>query len=152
PVLCGTALKNKGIQILLDAVVDYLPSPADVPPVFGTDLQTEQPLPREAKDDAPMAALAFKIQTDPYVGRLVFFRVYSGTAKSGAGVYNSTRDRKERLGRLVLMHAQHREEVDSVYAGGIAEQFVGQHLQVVEGHLDGEMLAGVLMVGEEHLG
>ncbi len=120
PVLCGTALKNKGVQLLLDAIVDYLPSPADVPPVFATDIRTEQPIPRAANDDAPMAALAFKIQTDPYVGRLVFFRVYSGTAKSGAGVYNSTRDRKERLGRLVLMHAQHREEVDSVYAGGIA--------------------------------
>ncbi|MDO8533082.1 MAG: elongation factor G, partial [Dehalococcoidia bacterium] len=120
PVLCGSALKNKGVQLLLDAVVEYLPSPADVPAVYAIDSRTGLSVVREPKDDAPVAALAFKIQTDPYVGRLVFFRVYSGTAKSGAGVYNSTRDNKERLGRLVQMHAQHREEVDAVYAGGIA--------------------------------
>ncbi|MBI4307765.1 MAG: elongation factor G [Chloroflexi bacterium] len=119
PVLCGSALRNKGIHPLLDAIIDYLPSPADMAAVQGIDPRTNQTVAREAKDDAPLSALAFKVQTDPYVGRLVYFRVYSGVATAGAGVYNSTRDRKERLGRLVLMHAQRREEVDAVYAGGI---------------------------------
>ena len=120
PVLCGSAYRNKGIQPLLDAVVDYLPSPLDIPPVIGEDPKTGVKKTREANDDKPFSALAFKIMTDEYVGKLVFFRVYSGSIKSGAYVYNSTRDKKERLGRILLMHADKREEIDAVYAGDIA--------------------------------
>jgi len=119
PVLCGSALRNKGIQLLLDAIVNYLPSPLDVPPVRGTDPETGQAMEREAKDDDPFSSLAFKVVADPFVGRVVYLRIYSGTVKGGAQVFNSTRDRKERLGRLLLMHANHREEVPEVDTGSI---------------------------------
>ena len=120
PVLCGSALKNKGIQPMLDAVIDYLPSPLDVPPVTGTDPRTHEQVVRHTDPKEPFAALAFKIAADPFVGKLAFFRVYSGTLKSGSYVYNSTKDQKERVGRLVQLHANHREEVESVSAGDIA--------------------------------
>ena len=122
PVLCGSAFKNKGVQPLLDAVVDYLPSPDDVPPIVGNDpnASDEKPLERKADDDAPFAALAFKIMTDPYVGQLAFIRVYSGVMKSGATIYNPIRNRSERVGRLLKMHANKREEIKQVYAGDIA--------------------------------
>jgi elongation factor G len=118
PVLCGTALKHRGIQPLLDAIGDYLPSPMDVIPTQGTDPKTDEPLTRHASDE-PFSALAFKTVSDPYIGRLVYFRVYSGHAVSGAMVYNSTKKQRERLGRLVLMNAQRREDLDDVYAGQI---------------------------------
>ena len=120
PVLCGSSFKNKGVQPLLDAVVRYLPAPSDLPPVTGTHLETEEPISRELTDDAPFSALAFKIMTDPYVGKLAFFRVYSGTLKAGSYVYNSTKGRRERVGRILQMHANHREERDVVYSGEIA--------------------------------
>jgi len=120
PVLCGSALKNKGIQPLLNAIVYYLPSPLDVPPVQGTDSRTGQTVDRSASDSGPFSALAFKVVGDPFVGRLVYFRVYSGKVKAKAQVFNSTNGRKERLGRLLRMHANRREEVDEVSAGGIA--------------------------------
>jgi len=120
PVLTGSALKNKGVQPMLDAVVYYLPSPLEVPPIEGIDPKTEKKEKREADDNAPFSALAFKVATDPYVGRLTFFRVYSGTLKSGSYVLNSTSNKKERIGRIVRMHANHREDVDEVYAGEIA--------------------------------
>ncbi|USN53745.1 MAG: elongation factor G [Candidatus Nomurabacteria bacterium] len=120
PVLCGSALKNKGVQFLMDAVNTYLPSPLDVPPVTGTDPKTEQEVQRETADTAPFSALAFKIAADPFVGKLAFFRVYSGMIKSGSYIYNSTTGNKERIGRIVRLHANHREEVDEVYAGDIA--------------------------------
>ncbi len=120
PVLCGSALRNKGIQPLLDAVVDYLPSPVEVPAVSGTHPRTGQTLQRHPSDQEPFAALAFKVVADPYMGRLVYFRVYSGQARQGAMVYNSARQQRERLGRLLRMHANQREEVDAVYAGQIA--------------------------------
>ncbi|MGM0501599.1 MAG: elongation factor G [Bacillota bacterium] len=120
PVLCGTALKNKGVQPLLDAVIDYLPAPVDIPPVTGIDPETEEEIERPAADDAPFSALAFKIMTDPYVGKLAFFRVYSGILESGSYVYNSTEDEKERVGRIVQMHANTREDRDEVYAGDLA--------------------------------
>ena len=122
PVLCGSAFKNKGVQPLLDAVVDYLPSPDDVPPIVGNDpnASDEKPLERKAADDAPFAALAFKIMTDPYVGQLAFIRVYSGVMKTGSTIYNPIRDRSERVGRLLKMHANKREEIKQVYAGDIA--------------------------------
>jgi len=120
PVLCGSAYRNKGIQPLLDAIVDYLPSPVDIPPVVGLDPKTGEEKIREAKDDAPFSALAFKILSDPYVGKLAFFRVYSGTINSGSYVYNPTRDKKERLGRILQIHADKREDIDAVYAGDIA--------------------------------
>jgi elongation factor G len=119
PVTCGSALKNMGVQPLLDAVVDYLPSPLDVPPVDGIDTRTEQKIVREASDDAPFAALAFKVVTDPFVGRLVYFRVYSGRVKVGSQVFNSTRGRPERIGRLLLMHANHREDITAADTGAI---------------------------------
>ncbi|MCA9830940.1 MAG: elongation factor G [Dehalococcoidia bacterium] len=121
PVLCGSALKNKGVQTLLDAVVDYLPSPLDIPPVTGFDARdpdVEVVLP--PSNDEPLSSLAFKIVTDPYVGRLAYIRVYSGVLKSGETVYNATKGERERVGRLLRMHANQREEVDAVYAGGIA--------------------------------
>ncbi|MEX0801118.1 MAG: elongation factor G [Dehalococcoidia bacterium] len=120
PVLTGSALKNKGIRPLLDAVVDYLPSPTEVPPVTATDPRTGELLERHPRDDEPFSALAFKVVADPYVGRLVYFRVYSGKAKQGEGVLNSARDRKERLGRILRMHANRREDLDVVKAGDIA--------------------------------
>ncbi len=120
PVTCGSSYKNKGVQPLLDAIVAYMPSPLDIPPVKGTDPETDQEIEREADDAAPFAALAFKIATDPYVGRLAFFRVYSGTLSAGSYVYNSTKNKRERLGRILRMHANHRAEIDCVYAGDIA--------------------------------
>jgi len=120
PVLCGSALRNKGIQPLLDAIVNYLPSPLDVPPVEGIDARTGRIVTRPASEVAPFCALAFKVVTDPFVGRLVYIRVYSGKVKAKAQVFNSAKGRKERLGRLLRMHANHREEVDEVEAGGIA--------------------------------
>jgi len=122
PVLCGTAFKNKGIQPLLDAIVAYMPSPVDINEgkVKGTDPKTEEPMEREISDDAPFSALAFKIITDPFVGRLSFFRVYSGILEKGSYVLNSTKGKKERMGRLLQMHANKREELDVVYSGDIA--------------------------------
>jgi elongation factor G len=119
PVLCGTAFKNKGVQPLLDAVVDYLPSPLDLPPTKGVDIKGIEELERVPDDTSPFAALAFKIMTDPYVGKLTYFRVYSGSAKKGATLLNSTTDRKERIGRILQMHANHREDKDAVFAGDI---------------------------------
>jgi elongation factor G len=119
PVICGSALKNMGVQPLLDAVVDYLPSPLDVPPVEGIDIRTGEKTIREASDDAPFSALAFKVVTDPFVGRLVYFRVYSGQVKVGSQVQNPTRSRPERIGRLLLMHANHREDITAADTGAI---------------------------------
>ena len=119
PVLCGSAYKNKGIQMLLDAVVDYMPNPLDIPPVKGTNPDTEEEETREADDNAPLSALAFKIMADPFVGKLAFFRVYSGTLQAGTYVYNSTKGKKERVGRILRMHANHREEVREAYTGDI---------------------------------
>ncbi len=119
-VLCGSALKNKGVQLMLDAVVDYLPSPLDVPPIVGVHPKSGEEVSRKAGDDEPFAALAFKLQTDPYVGQLTYFRVYSGKLKAGSYVYNASKGVKERIGRVVRMHSNHREEVDEVYAGEIA--------------------------------
>jgi elongation factor G len=120
PVVCGAAFKNKGVQPLLDAVVDYLPSPSDIPPVRGKNPDTQQEEERPASDQAPFAALAFKIMTDPYVGTLTFFRVYSGVLLSGASIYNPAKSRRERIGRLLKMHANKQEEIKEVYAGDIA--------------------------------
>lgn len=120
PVLCGSSFKNKGVQPLLDAVVDYLPSPLDIPAVKGIEVDSGTEVHRDASDDEPFSALAFKILTDPYVGKLAFFRVYSGTLEAGSYVYNSTKGKKERIGRLLLMHANHRQEVSKVSAGEIA--------------------------------
>jgi elongation factor G len=120
PVLCGSAFRNKGVQPMLDAVVDFLPSPIDIPAVKGVNPDTQQIEERPAKDDAPFAALAFKIMTDPFVGTLSFFRVYSGSLTSGSSVYNSTKTKRERIGRLLKMHANKREEIKEVYAGDIA--------------------------------
>jgi elongation factor G len=120
PVLAGSALKNKGVQPVLDAVVDYLPSPLDVPPVIGEHPNTHAEVLRTADDKEPFSALAFKIAADPYVGKLAYFRVYSGTLNSGSYVYNATKGKKERVGRILQMHANHREEIETVYAGDIA--------------------------------
>ncbi len=120
PVLCGSAFKNRGVQLLLDAVVEFLPSPLDVPPVKGIDPDSKEEADREAKDSAPFSALGFKIMTDPFVGTLTFFRVYSGVLAAGGSVYNSTKMRRERVGRLLKMHANKREEIKEVYAGDIA--------------------------------
>ncbi|AYV34319.1 elongation factor G [Erysipelothrix rhusiopathiae] len=119
PVLCGAAYKNKGVIAMLDAVIDYLPSPVDIPAVNGTLPNGEEAV-REASDDAPFSALAFKVMTDPFVGRLTYFRVYSGVATSGGPVYNSVKRKRERFGRIMQMHANHREEIENVYAGEIA--------------------------------
>jgi elongation factor G len=119
PVLCGSAFKNKGVQLLLDGVVAYLPSPEDVPPVRGIDIKTGDPIERKASDDEPFSALAFKIQTDPYVGKLTYFRVYSGSVEQGQAVVNSTKDRKERFGRILQMHANHREDKERAQTGDI---------------------------------
>jgi elongation factor G len=120
PVVCGTSYKNKGVQKLLDAIVDYMPSPLDIPDIQGTVPGTDETDTRSPSDDAPFSALAFKIMTDPYVGRLSFFRVYSGTAEAGSTVLNSTKGNRERLGRILQMHANHREDIDMVYSGDIA--------------------------------
>ncbi len=119
PILCGAAFRNKGIPTLLDAVVAYLPSPLDVPPIAATNPESGEVVSRPADDDAPFAALAFKVVSDPFVGRLVYFRVYSGKVKAGDAVYNSARDKKERIGRLLLMHANHREEIEEIDTGAI---------------------------------
>ncbi len=118
--MCGTSYKNKGVQKLLDAIVDYMPSPLDIPPITGTVPETDEVEHRAADDSAPFSALAFKIMTDPYVGRLAFFRVYSGTIEAGKSVLNSTKGQSERLGRILLMHANHREDITQVYSGDIA--------------------------------
>src|SRR6202042_2812886 len=124
PVLCGSSFKNKGVQPLLDAVIDYLPSPLDVPPVVGTELirgeEEEREVVRTADDSEPFAALAFKIAADPYVGKLTYFRVYSGHLEAGAKILNVGSGRTERIGRILMMHANEREEVSEVYAGDIA--------------------------------
>lgn len=120
PVLCGSSYKNKGVQMLLDAVVDYMPSPVDVPAIKGVNPDTGEEDVRPSSDDAPFAALAFKIMADPYVGKLAFFRVYSGTLESGSYVWNSTKGKKERIGRILQMHSNTREEIERVYAGDIA--------------------------------
>ncbi len=119
PVLCGSAYKNKGVQPLLDAIVDYMPSPIDVPDIKGVDPKTDEPTVRKSSDDEPFAALSFKIATDPYVGKLAFTRIYSGSVESGSYVYNSTKGKRERIGRILMMHANKREEIDKAYAGDI---------------------------------
>jgi elongation factor G len=134
PVLCGAAFKNRGVQPLLDSIIHYLPSPDDVPPISGEDPKTGEALARKPDDTEPFSALAFKIVSDPYVGRLTYFRVYSGTLTSGSHVYNATRDRKERIGRLLRMHANHREDIDAVFTGdivaavGLKQTFTGDTL------------------------
>ncbi|WP_100400587.1 elongation factor G [Bacillus sp. FJAT-44742] len=120
PVLCGSAFKNKGVQLMIDAVIDYLPSPLDVPPIKGHLPDTEEEVERKPDDNGPFSALAFKVMADPYVGKLTFFRVYSGRLDSGSYVRNSTKDKRERVGRILQMHANSREEISSVYAGDIA--------------------------------
>jgi elongation factor G len=120
PVLTGSALKNKGVQLVLDAVVSYLPSPIDIPPIKGIDLKTDKEAERKADDNEPLSILAFKVATDPFMGQLIFFRVYSGVLKAGSYVLNSTTNKKERIGRILRMHANHREEVEEVFAGDIA--------------------------------
>jgi len=119
PMMCGTAFKNKGVQAMLDGVIEYLPSPVDIPPVAGVD-ENDEPVTRKAEDDEKFSALAFKIMTDPFVGQLIFFRVYSGTIKSGDTVFNPVKNKKERLGRILQMHANQREEIKEVRAGDIA--------------------------------
>jgi elongation factor G len=119
PILCGSAFKNKGVQTLLDAVVDYLPSPVDIPPTKGIDFRTEEEVTRKASDDEPLSVLAFKIMDDPFVGSLTFCRLYSGKMETGMGLLNSTRDRKERVGRMLLMHSNNREDIKEAYAGDI---------------------------------
>lgn len=134
PVFCGSSLRNKGVQPLLDAVVDYLPSPQDIPPVKGLHLRTGEEIERFAKDDAPLSALVFKIVSDPYVGRLAYVRVYSGKLTQGAMVYNSTKDRRERVGRLLRMYADRREDITEILAGdigavlGLKDSFTGDTL------------------------
>ena len=120
PVTCGTSYRNKGVQPLLDAIVDYMPAPTDIPPITGVNPDTGEEDHRPASDSAPFSALAFKIMTDPFVGKLAFFRVYSGTLNSGSYVYNATKDSKERIGRILQMHANNRKEIDIVYSGDIA--------------------------------
>ena len=120
PVTCGSSYKNKGVQLLLDAIIDYLPSPLDIPPVKGIEVGTDEIVERKADEKGPLSALAFKIVTDPYVGKLAYFRVYSGTVEAGSYVLNSSKNKRERLGRILLMHANKREEVEVVHAGEIA--------------------------------
>jgi len=120
PVTCGSSYKNKGVQKLLDAIVDYMPAPTDVPAIKGINPETEEECERHSSDSEPFSALAFKIATDPFVGKLCFFRVYSGSISAGTTVYNSTKDNKERIGRILQMHANHRQDIDTVYAGDIA--------------------------------
>ena len=120
PMLCGTAYRNKGVQMLLDAVIEYMPSPVDVPAIKGVNPDTDEEDERPSSDDAPFAALAFKIATDPFVGKICFFRVYSGTLEKGSYVLNSCKGKRERMGRILQMHANHREDLDIVYSGDIA--------------------------------
>ena len=120
PVTCGTSYRNKGVQPLLDAIVDYMPAPTDIPPIAGVNPETGEEDHRPASDDEPFSALAFKIMTDPYVGKLAFFRVYSGVLDAGSYVYNSTKGKKERIGRILQMHANNRKEIEKVYSGDIA--------------------------------
>ena len=120
PVVCGTSYKNKGVQKLLDAIVDYMPSPLDVPSIKGTNPETGEEEFRHSSDTEPFAALAFKIATDPFVGKLCFFRVYSGTVDAGSTVLNATKDNRERMGRILQMHSNHRKDIETVYAGDIA--------------------------------
>lgn len=120
PVLCGSAFKNKGVQLMLDAVIDYLPSPLDIPAIKGVNPDTDAEEERHASDEEPFAALAFKIMTDPFVGRLTFFRVYSGVLNSGSYVLNTSKGKRERIGRILQMHANSRQEIETVYAGDIA--------------------------------
>ena len=120
PVTCGSSYRNKGVQKLLDAIVDYMPAPTDIPAIIGTNPKTDEEEDRHASDDEPFSALAFKIMTDPYVGRLSFFRVYSGTLNTGSAVLNATKGKRERVGRLLQMHANHREDLETVYSGDIA--------------------------------
>ena len=120
PVLCGSSYKNKGVQMLLDAVIDYMPAPIDIPPIKGVVPGTEEETTRPSSDEEPFSALAFKIMADPYVGKLAFFRVYSGTLESGSYVFNSTKGKKERIGRILQMHANSRKEIERVYSGDIA--------------------------------
>ena len=120
PVCCGTAYRNMGVQPLLDAIVDFMPAPTDVESIKGVNPDTDEEEFRHSSDDEPFAALAFKIATDPFVGKICFFRVYSGTVDAGSGVYNSVKDKKERLGRILQMHANHREDIETCYAGDIA--------------------------------
>lgn len=120
PVFCGTAFKNKGVQLLLDGVIDYLPSPLEVPPIVGVEPGTDVEIEHHADDNEKFAALAFKVMTDPFVGRLTFFRVYSGTLESGSYVLNATKDKRERVGRILQMHANHRQEIEEVFSGDIA--------------------------------
>ena len=120
PVVCGSSYRNKGVQKLLDAIVDYMPAPTDVPAIKGVNPKTDEEEERKSSDDEPFAALAFKIMTDPYVGRLSFFRVYSGTLSTGSSVLNATKGKRERMGRILQMHANHREDIDTVYSGDIA--------------------------------
>ena len=120
PVVCGTAFKNKGVQLVLDAVVDYLPSPLDIPPMTGINPDTEEEEERHSSDEEPFSALAFKVMTDPYVGKLTFFRVYSGVLQSGSYVQNSSKGKRERVGRILQMHANSREEIAEVHSGEIA--------------------------------
>ncbi len=120
PVICGTAFKHKGVRLMLDAVIDYLPSPLDVPAIKGTLPDTDEEVERHSDDSEPFSALAFKVMTDPYVGKLTFFRVYSGTLQSGSYVINSTKGKRERVGRILQMHANSREEISEVFAGDIA--------------------------------
>ena len=120
PVVCGSSYRNKGVQKLLDAIVDYMPAPTDVPAIKGVNPKTDEEEERKSSDDEPFAALAFKIMTDPYVGRLSFFRVYSGTLTTGSSVLNATKGKRERMGRILQMHANHREDIESVYSGDIA--------------------------------
>ena len=120
PVVCGTSYRNKGVQKLLDAIVDFMPSPLDIPAIKGVDPETEEEDERPADDNAPFSALAFKIMTDPYVGRLSFIRVYSGKLSTGSTVLNSTKKQKERIGRILQMHANHREDIEEVFSGDIA--------------------------------
>ena len=120
PVVCGTSYRNKGVQKLLDAIIDYMPAPTDVPAIRGVNPETEEEEERPSSDTEPFAALAFKIATDPFVGKLCFFRVYSGTLNAGSIVYNSVKDDDERIGRILQMHANHRQDIETVYAGDIA--------------------------------
>ena len=120
PVVCGTSYHNKGVQKLLDAIVDYMPAPTDIEDIKGVNPDTEEEETRPSDDNAPFAALAFKIATDPFVGKLCFFRVYSGVVEAGSTVYNSVKDNRERMGRILQMHANHRQDIDICYAGDIA--------------------------------
>ena len=120
PVTCGTSYRNKGVQKLLDAIVDFMPAPTDIPPIKGINPDTEEEEDRPSSDSEPFSALAFKIATDPFVGRLSFIRVYSGVLNTGTSVLNSTKGQKERIGRILQMHANHREDIETVYSGDIA--------------------------------